>query len=81
MGEANRATVVCPAMASTLVEDGRVEQFEAALRGELVRPHDADYDEARAVWNGVIDSYPALIARCRGVADVQRAQRRRDGGP
>lgn len=46
------------------------QQLEAALQGRLIRPTDADYDEARAVWNGMIDHYPALIARCKTVADV-----------
>ncbi len=32
--------------------------------GELIRPHDARYDEARSLFNGLIDKHPALIARC-----------------
>ncbi len=40
------------------------------LRGPLIRPGDANYDTARRVWNGLIDKYPAAIARCTGVADV-----------
>src|SRR5689334_2439077 len=47
-----------------------VEAFGAGLRGQLVRPHDADYDTARRVYNGMIDKRPALIARCADVADV-----------
>jgi len=46
------------------------EQFKAGLRGELLRPGDASYDDARKIWNGMIDKRPALIARCAGVADV-----------
>ena len=38
--------------------------------GELLKPGDAGYDGARRVHNGLIDKRPALIARCRGVADV-----------
>lgn len=52
-----------------------VETFAQDLRGYLVRPGDADYDEARSVWNAMIDRQPALIARCSGVADVIEAVR------
>jgi FAD/FMN-containing dehydrogenase len=38
--------------------------------GQQFRPGDDGYDEARAVYNGMIDRRPALIARCAGVADV-----------
>jgi hypothetical protein len=40
------------------------------FRGELLGPEDPGYDDARGVWNGSIDRFPALIARCAGVADV-----------
>ena len=50
-----------------------VEAFEAGLRGMLLRPADAGYDDARAIYNGMIDHRPALIARCAGLADVRRA--------
>jgi FAD/FMN-containing dehydrogenase len=40
------------------------------LRGRLVRPTDAEYDEARSVYNGMIDKRPKLIARCTDTADV-----------
>lgn len=44
--------------------------LEPTFRGKLIAPDDAGYDEARSVWNGMIDKRPALIARCTGVADV-----------
>jgi FAD/FMN-containing dehydrogenase len=52
------------------LSDDVIEAFAASLRGELIRPRDAQYDAARAIWNGQIDKYPALIARCAGAADV-----------
>jgi FAD/FMN-containing dehydrogenase len=42
----------------------------AVLRGDLIMPGGAGYDEARAVYNAMIDKQPAAIARCRDVADV-----------
>jgi FAD/FMN-containing dehydrogenase len=53
-----------------VIEGTTVETFKTNLRGELLRPGDTDYDEARKVWNGMIDKRPGLIARCTGVADV-----------
>jgi FAD/FMN-containing dehydrogenase len=47
-----------------------IEGFASKLRGELLRPSDPSYEQARLVWNGLIDKRPALIARCSGVADV-----------
>jgi FAD/FMN-containing dehydrogenase len=43
------------------------------LRGRLIRPSDPDYDAARALYNGMIDKRPKLIARCVDVADVMAA--------
>jgi FAD/FMN-containing dehydrogenase len=40
------------------------------LRGRLLQPTDGAYDEARRVHNGLINKRPALIAQCRGVADI-----------
>jgi FAD/FMN-containing dehydrogenase len=56
--------------AETVLGEAVVEEFRASLRGPLLRAGDAGYDEARTIWNGMIDRRPALIARCAGVADV-----------
>jgi FAD/FMN-containing dehydrogenase len=48
----------------------RVEGLRAGLRGPLLLAGDEGYEEARTVWNAMIDRRPALIARCLGVADV-----------
>jgi hypothetical protein len=50
-----------------------LENLQQSFRGELIRSGHAGYESARRVWNGNIDRRPALIARCTGVADVQRA--------
>ncbi len=50
-----------------------IEQFGAGLRGNLLRQADDGYDEARTIYNAMIDNRPALIARCAGVADVIHA--------
>jgi len=43
--------------------------------GQIVRPDDPEYDQARIVWNAMADKHPALIARCAGVEDVVTAVR------
>jgi FAD/FMN-containing dehydrogenase len=45
-------------------------ELAAGLLGQLITPGDADYDTARAVYNGMIDRRPAAVVRCRDVADV-----------
>ncbi len=58
-------------MTVTAATHGLVDDVLAgALRGELIGPEDSGYDEARAVYNGMIDRRPAVIARCADVADV-----------
>ena len=47
-----------------------VTALASSFTGQLLLPGDADYDEARKVHNGLIDKRPALIARCRGLADI-----------
>ncbi len=54
----------------TALEEASIEKFQRNLRGEVLRPGDDGYDEARMVWNRMVDKHPALIARCTGVADV-----------
>jgi FAD/FMN-containing dehydrogenase len=45
-------------------------ELAGTFSGQLLQPGDAGYEEARRVHNGLVDKRPALIARCRGVADV-----------
>src|SRR5262245_37444055 len=53
--------------------DRHADALAATLSGELIRPGDAGYDEARSVWNGMIDRRPRLVARCASVGDVVAA--------
>src|SRR4051812_3426529 len=54
------------AVSGTLQRD----ELRQRVRGEVVAEGDAGYDEARRVWNGVIDRRPALVVGCTGNADV-----------
>ncbi|HKE75577.1 MAG TPA: FAD-binding oxidoreductase [Acidimicrobiales bacterium] len=48
-------------------------QLDGAVRGRIIRPGDADYDEARAVHNGMHDRRPAAVVQARDAADVVAA--------
>jgi hypothetical protein len=47
-----------------------IASFAATMRGQVIGRKDADYDEVRKLYNGMIDKRPLLIARCADVADV-----------
>lgn len=51
-------------------EKSTLETFSESVRGTVISPEDEGYDEARSVWNELIDKYPAAIVQCSGVADV-----------
>ncbi len=46
------------------------EELSSRIGGEVLAPNSDGYDEARAIWNAMIDRKPALIARCRNSGDV-----------
>lgn len=52
------------------IDEERFESLAAAFSGALLRTGDDGYEEARSVYNGLIDKRPAVIARCLGTADV-----------
>jgi FAD/FMN-containing dehydrogenase len=58
-----------PLLETTMTEQ-TVASLQQRLRGRLIQPTDADYDAARALYNGMIDKKPRLIVRCANVADV-----------
>ena len=53
-----------------MLSEATIASFRASLRGQLITPTDSQYDEARKVYNAMIDRRPGLIARCVDVADV-----------
>ena len=55
---------------SALPSSDLVDALRSRLDGAVIARGDPGYDGARAVWNGVIDRYPAVIARCAGTDDV-----------
>lgn len=57
-------------MAVVNLEQTTIESFSDQLRGDVLQPGDDGYDEARTVWNAMIDKEPAVIAQCTGTADV-----------
>ena len=62
---------------STIVTGPLTEEtigsFRAGVRGDVLVPTDAGYDEARSVWNAMIDRHPAVVVRVLGAADVVAA--------
>jgi len=52
-----------------------VDELSASIRGELLTRTSPGYEQARSVWNAMIDRRPALIARCTDADDVQEAVR------
>jgi len=52
------------------MKDEDIAAFAAGMRGSVIRPGDPAYDDARKLYNGMIDKRPAIIARCADVADV-----------
>ena len=61
--------------AAQTVDERSVQALQEAFGGRVIGPADPSYEEARKIWNGAIDRYPAVIARCAGVADVIEAVR------
>jgi FAD/FMN-containing dehydrogenase len=58
---------------ATAVTLAGLEELQAQIRGDVIAPGDARYEDARKVYNAMIDKRPALVVSCRDVADVQAA--------
>ncbi len=71
------ADVTCTTLdgGRTTVSGTRIDAFDERLDGPVLRDGDAGYDEARTLWNAMIDRRPALIARCADANSVAEAVR------
>ena len=47
-----------------------IEEFSTSIRGEITTPQDSNYDDARKVYNGMINKHPGMLVKCVDVADV-----------
>jgi FAD/FMN-containing dehydrogenase len=60
---------------STIVTGADLDAFAASVKGPVLTAGDPGYDDARTIWNAMIDRRPAIIVRCTSNADVQQAVR------
>ena len=58
---------------TTAIPQETVEAFTTSLRGDVLNPESPGYDDARAIWNAMVDKRPGMIVQCAGAADVTRA--------
>jgi FAD/FMN-containing dehydrogenase len=56
-----------------MIDKRVLEQFKKNLKGQLLSTGDEKYEEARKVWNGMIDRHPAVIVRCKDEGDIKEA--------
>jgi len=57
------------------LESDAIAALRQTLRGNVCLPEEPGYDEARTIWNAMIDRHPGAVVRCRGTADIIRAVR------
>src|SRR5689334_21304994 len=53
-----------------MLNDTSIQAFKTSLSGEIIERHDPKYEDARKVYNGMINKYPRIIVYCLDVADV-----------
>lgn len=55
------------------LSEATIEAFSGGIRGPLMKPDDTGYEDARQIWNAMIDRRPGMIVQCSGTADVMAA--------
>jgi FAD/FMN-containing dehydrogenase len=60
---------------ATPLESDIVDALRQTLRGTVCLPREEGYDEARTIWNAMIDRHPGAVVRCKGAADIMHAVR------
>jgi len=58
---------------TTVLGSDTLDALRQTLRGNVCLPGEAGYDEARTIWNAMINRHPGAIVRCKGAADIMRA--------
>lgn len=66
-------TLELPVNPTAEIDDASISTLRASLGGSVLRAGDAGYDDARTIFNAMIDRHPALIARCTSTGDVVKA--------
>jgi len=64
-----------PGSRARRLDPSALDALRGAVDGDLLTPGSPDYDEARALWNGMIDRRPAVVVRCGGADDVASSVR------
>jgi FAD/FMN-containing dehydrogenase len=62
--------MTAPMATEAAVSNEELQALATQVRGRVLGPDDAGYDDARQIWNGLIDRRPAVIVECTGAADV-----------
>lgn len=55
------------------IPDASIDELRRTVSGDVITPDQAEYDDARKIWNGDIDRRPAAIAKCRSADDIRAA--------
>jgi hypothetical protein len=55
------------------IDGAYLRELKESLRGTVITKEDAAYDDARSVYNGMVDKYPFMIIQCHDVADIMAA--------